>query len=220
MKDIRIFLVRHGRQSSSDCNVNVSLAPEGIRQAEFVGKRLKRYEINQVYSSHLLRAAETAACIRKELGLNPEDGEYQFEELREMDYGDLTGQADNELRERFHDYFEMRDKMENDICIPGGENGTMVCQRMTDKMNQIIENSLKMKYRNIAVVSHGGAIRSYLAGILDIPQPKRYLIAKHFENCSITELLYMVDTGRITVERINDYSHLEECDELLRKHFI
>lgn len=220
MKEIRIFLVRHGRQSSSDCNVNVSLAPEGFKQAELVGKRLKEYGVNLVYSSHLIRAVETAACIRKELGLEPAAGEYQLEGLREMDYGDLTGLSNAELKNRYQDYFEIRDRMDIDICIPGGENGAMVCRRMTEAINEIITYGLKKEYKNIAVVSHGGAIRCYLAGILNIPQPKRLLIAKNFENCSITELFYHIDTGNITVERLNDYSHLEAQDELLRKHFM
>lgn len=220
MEDIKIFLIRHGRQSSSDCNVNVSLAPEGFKQAELLGKRLKGYHIDRVYSSNLIRAVETAERIRKELGMETDCGEYQKKELREMDYGDLTGLTNEELKERYGEYFKERDRMETDICIPGGENGTQVCSRMTAAIDEILENAVKMKYRNLAVVSHGGAMRCYLAGILHIPQPKRFLIAKHFENCSITELLYHGDTGIITLERLNDYSHLEPYDELLRKHFI
>ncbi|MCI8668735.1 MAG: histidine phosphatase family protein [Lachnospiraceae bacterium] len=220
MEDIRLFLIRHGRQSSSDCNVNVSLAPEGWRQAELLGKRLKEYQIDRVYSSNLIRAVETAEGIRRELGLEPDLGEYQRIGLREMDYGELTGLTNAELNRQYGKYFEERDKMEQDICIPGGENGAQVCHRMTAAINEILEHAGKMKERNLAVVSHGGAIRCYLAGLLHIPQPKRFLIAKHFENCSITELLYHGDTGIITLERLNDYAHLESCDELLRKHFV
>ena len=65
MEDIKLFLIRHGRQSSSDCNVNVSLAPEGLKQAELLGKRLKEYKIDRVYSSDLIRAVETAERIRR-----------------------------------------------------------------------------------------------------------------------------------------------------------
>ncbi len=220
MEDIRLFLIRHGRQSSSDCNVNVSLSPEGWRQAELLGKRLKEYQIERVYSSHLIRAVETAEGIRRELGLEPDRGEYQRKELREMDYGELTGLDNEELNRRYGNYFKERDRMERDICIPGGENGAQVCSRMTAAINEILELAGKKKERNLAVVSHGGAIRCYLAGLLHIPQPKRFLIAKHFENCSITEILYHGDTGIITLERLNDHAHLESCDELLRKHFI
>lgn len=220
MKSIRIFLIRHGRQSSSDCNVNVSLAPAGIRQAILTGERLKQYKIDVLYSSTLIRAVETADYIRKELGLYVTDQKYQIKEFREIDYGDLTGLTNEELKKSYCDYFMMRDKMEMDICIPGGENGEQVYNRMSFAMDKIIENAMNNKIKNIAVVSHGGAIRSYLAGILNIPQSMRFLIAKNLENCSVTELLFQPATKVITVERINDYSHIEEHDELLRKNFV
>ena len=36
----RIYLIRHGRQNSSLCNVDVPLAEEGKKQAELLGPRL------------------------------------------------------------------------------------------------------------------------------------------------------------------------------------
>ena len=41
----RIILVRHGRQNSSKCNVDVALSPEGILQAELLAKRLEGIQI-------------------------------------------------------------------------------------------------------------------------------------------------------------------------------
>ena len=46
-----IYLIRHGRQNSTDCNVNVPLSAEGIRQAELLGERMKNYKIDALYSS-------------------------------------------------------------------------------------------------------------------------------------------------------------------------
>jgi len=37
---MRLYLIRHGRQCSQLCNVNVDLALEGFRQAELLGERL------------------------------------------------------------------------------------------------------------------------------------------------------------------------------------
>ena len=34
---MKIYLIRHGRQSSKLCNVNVDLSEEGFRQAALVG---------------------------------------------------------------------------------------------------------------------------------------------------------------------------------------
>ena len=57
---MKIYLIRHGRQCSRLCNVNVDLAKEGYLQARLLGRRLEKAGIEAVYSSHLLRAVETA----------------------------------------------------------------------------------------------------------------------------------------------------------------
>ena len=36
---MRIYLIRHGRQNSPLCNVNVPLSDAGKRQAELLGER-------------------------------------------------------------------------------------------------------------------------------------------------------------------------------------
>ena len=40
---MRIYLVRHARQCSPLCNVNVELAPEGVQQAELLAARMKEW---------------------------------------------------------------------------------------------------------------------------------------------------------------------------------
>ena len=52
---MRIYLIRHGRQNSPLCNVNVPLSDAGRRQAELLGERLKKESIDVVWSSDLLR---------------------------------------------------------------------------------------------------------------------------------------------------------------------
>ena len=68
-----IYLIRHARQNSTDCNVNVPLSAEGRKQAELLGKRMNKYKIDALYSSDLIRAVETAKIAfkdRKELSDN------------------------------------------------------------------------------------------------------------------------------------------------------
>ena len=50
MKDI--FLIRHGRQCSKLCNVDVSLDESGRKQAKLAGKRLISYQLEKLYCSH------------------------------------------------------------------------------------------------------------------------------------------------------------------------
>lgn len=238
---IKLYLIRHARQESPLCNVNVPLADEGLLQSVLVGKRLKSYNIDEVYSSDLIRAKMTADIIRREVsetGLKEDirckreddksgncDGGivktniHEFHELREIDFGYLTGLSDAVIQVKYADYFLKRDDMREDINIPGGENGSQVYERMKKAINTIIERGKVCGHENIVIVSHGGAIRSYLAGILGMPQAKRFLIAKTMENTSVSQVNYDVGKDRFSVERINDYSHLEGYDNLLRKAF-
>ena len=221
-KFLTIYLIRHARQSSALCNVNVPLAKEGRQQAELLGQRLKHMEIEKVYSSDLIRAVETADIVRGYTDLSGDIGNefYQYAGLQETNFGDLTGLEDELLRVKFKDFYELREKSVEDVRIPGGENGEEVYTRMKESMAEVIEDAKKNDFRKIAVISHGGAIRCYLAGILQMPQGMRYYISKNMENTAITELRYFYDKDRISVERLNDYAHLEGHEKLLRKYFI
>lgn len=216
-KIIKLFLIRHARQESPLCNVNVALADEGLIQSELLGERLKNYNIDKIYSSDLIRARMTAEIVSQKVFGKVENEE--LKELRETDFGDMTGLADEVIKVKFGDYFNKRDAMEEDIAIPGGENGAMVYERMKIGIAKIIDNAKENDYENIVLVSHGGAIRSFLAGVLNMPQERRFMFAKTMENTSITQIDYHIETNRFYVEVINDYAHLEGHEKLLRKHF-
>ena len=100
-----IYLIRHGRQNSTDCNVNVPLSAEGIRQAELLGERMKNYKIDALYSSDLKRAVETAQVAFKDC---PElaDNIKIRPGIAEIDFGSLTGVHDSEVKRFYKEYYE------------------------------------------------------------------------------------------------------------------
>ena len=57
---MNLYFIRHGRQSSSLCNVNVDLSNEGREQAQLLAKRFKDCPVDVIYSSNLIRAVQTA----------------------------------------------------------------------------------------------------------------------------------------------------------------
>ena len=57
---MRLILIRHGRQSSPLCNVDVDLAEVGRQQAELLAKRLEGLAPDRIYTSALTRAKQTA----------------------------------------------------------------------------------------------------------------------------------------------------------------
>ena len=212
---IKLYFIRHGRQNSGLCNVNVPLDEAGIRQAKLVAKRLELYNIEKLYCSNLIRAKETADIIGENLRLVPiiED------DFREISFGDMEGLDDVQIKERFGDFLIERAKAKEDIPNPGGESGEDVFNRAMPIVNRIIEESKLDNKKNIAIVSHGGLIRSVVAGVLEAPFAKKLCIGKDLENCSITEINYDEKTGNFIVERVNDYAHIEVEPELLRKYF-
>lgn len=87
---MRIYLVRHARQCSPLCNVNVELAPEGVQQAELLAARMKEWNfVDAIYSSALLRAVQTAKILGGALGMEPKPGDAA---VNEIEFGELTGQ--------------------------------------------------------------------------------------------------------------------------------
>ena len=101
---MRIYLIRHGRQNSPHCNVNVPLSDAGRRQAELLGERLKKESIDAVWSSDLIRARETADIINEKIRAP----RFIREGLREISFGDLEGLSDDVIMERYADFFAAR----------------------------------------------------------------------------------------------------------------
>lgn len=94
---MKIYLIRHGRQNSPLCNVNVPLSPEGRRQAALLAERLKTVPLDAVWSSDLIRAVETAEIA---------NGLWNVPHvirpgIREISFGEMEGLSDREIVERF-----------------------------------------------------------------------------------------------------------------------
>lgn len=235
-----IYLIRHGRQSSSDCNVDVPLSGEGRRQAELLGERMKDYPLDGLYCSNLIRARETAEIAfagRKDLleGLQVRSG------LAEVDFGELTGKADEVVKKFYRDYYqEQLDRFAEgriqkgnaldevnefvgdffvpteEIWYPAGESGPDVMNRVLPVIHEWIDSGREQ----IAVVTHGGVIRVLLAAFFGGDFAKRLMFASSLENCSITQLYYDKEKNGFYLERFNDYAHLEAEPSLLRRYFI
>lgn len=209
---MNIYLIRHGRQNSKLCNVDVELAPEGREQAELVGKRLKTYGIEAVYSSNLIRAVETADIINKYL----EKPRFYDDRLEEANFGGMTGLDNATIDVKYKDFLKKRATMTEDLPYPdGGEN----CQTVFDRAFEAISEIAKMDYENVCVVTHGGVIRALMTGIVGAPYEKWLTYGRQIENCSISEIMYDKNTSSYHIERFNDYAHFENEDRLMRKHF-
>ena len=205
---MKLYLIRHGRQASKLCNVDVELCQEGFQQAALLGQRLASEGIQIVFSSALTRAVQTAQAAN--LYWNVEH--YMYPELNEISFGEMEGLSDEEIALRFRDFQQEQAKMEYDIPYPGGESAGDVVRRVIPVFRQTRESG----YEKVAVVTHGGVIRSMTAHFLGMDMAKWRTLGTSLENCSITELNYSPRLRRYTLERFNDYAHLQPYPQLLR----
>ncbi|WP_313584421.1 histidine phosphatase family protein [Lacrimispora sp.] len=209
---MNIYLIRHGRQNSKLCNIDVDLSEEGRRQSALVGERLASIGMEAVYSSHLIRAVETAREANRYWNAK----HIIRQELREISFGDMEGMADEEIAAKYGDFQEEQARLEQDLPYPGGECAGDVMKRAIPVLEEIAATG----YQNVAVVTHGGVIRSVTSALLHM-EPKYYrLLGNSLENCSITEVHWNEKTGYFLMERFNDYAHLEPYPELLRASWV
>ena len=202
-----IYLIRHGRQSSKLCNVDVSLDDAGRQQSHLVADRLASYGLEALYASGLKRAQETAQAISETTGLSVRT----VEAFHEIEFGELTGLSNEEIESHYGKFVRQRAAQESDLAYPGGENGQDVIDRIGNDFKKICEAPEK----KVAIVTHG----ALCAFLLHMPMKHKLQFAVDLENTSITEILYDEKTGRFYLERLNDYEHLMAAPELLRKYW-
>ncbi|CAN5627495.1 hypothetical protein BH23PAT2_BH23PAT2_02740 [soil metagenome] len=112
-------------------STDTPLTDEGRKQARKAGKLAKLYNIDLIVASPLVRAAETAEIIAKEIGYDPEKILHN-KLLVERDHGSLEGKAwspdlnmdgfsdietDNTLLERAHLALKWLDNLEADYIL-------------------------------------------------------------------------------------------------------
>ncbi len=236
-----LYLIRHGRQNSPLCNLDVPLCEAGRRQAELLGKRMARYPVDVLYTSSLIRAEETGRIAFRDRGSLVEDIQIR-EGLSEMDFGSLTGVEDSLLKEFYREYYDRQLQLfregnhrrggssteqpghylgeffvpPQEMQYPEGENGAMVLSRLMPVVREWIGSS----HEHIAVVTHGGVIRILLCALFGGDLAKRLMFGTSLENCSITQLHYDKKLGGFFLDRFNDYAHIEGEPELMRNRYV
>ena len=187
---MKIIFVRHGvtksniekKYSTPDTRIDKS----GLYILEKTKSLLVNYEINQVYTSNLIRSQETAC----KLGFK----DFKIDQrLNEMDFGDFKGQNIFDVRENHKDFFEREKEFYFDIPYPNGESRQDVINRIRSFLD---EKSTEDK--NILAISHGIAIRSSLFWILkDLSNWQSFWI----DNGSLT--VYNIENGKKLIESVN-----------------
>ncbi len=201
-----IYFIRHGQKTDDTRNhAHLSLTEKGFRQADRTGRRLEGLGIQAVICSDMLRAVQTAQEINKHLDV-PMTTDPRFAEI---DMGECSGERDWSYIERtYPDFVAAFALHEEDVPYPLGESGADVFRRA----GAAVEEITRSRQDSVAVVTHGGAIRVLLCGLLGIPQHRRFYFGHPLVNCSITHVIYEPANGKFYIQSFNDCAHLEGLD--------
>jgi probable phosphoglycerate mutase len=165
---MRLYFARHGQseanllQEFSNRGIKHGLTEKGKTQAAELAARLKGVSIARIYSSPLLRAAQTAAILSAELGVPWE----ATEALREFDVGVFEGRSDADSWEAFEELLDAWfNRHEWERRIEGGESFQDIQARFTPFIQDILAKDWPADC-GVALVGHGGLYISMLPIVL------------------------------------------------------
>lgn len=173
-----LVLLRHGQSQWNLENRftgfhDIDLSEQGVEEAKEAGLALKKLGVtfDQVFTSTLQRAYKTAEIALK--AAEQEDllsSMIKENDLRERDYGDLTGLNKDETREKFGEEQVHIWRRSYDVNPPEGE-----C------LKDVVENRVRPYYtenikpllddgKDILIAAHGNSLRAMLI-ILGVETP-------------------------------------------------
>jgi broad specificity phosphatase PhoE len=200
---MRLILVRHGESVGNFENrlqgqEDYPLTDGGRRQAALTAQRLRALGTTAVYSSHLLRARETALTIGERLDVEP----VVDKDLSEYHFGELSGMTYAEIRERFGAIANPAERV-----YPGEEGRDAFFDRVTATLWGI---AARHHGETVAVVSHGGPIALFCQSVLGLPyrRPMPFSIS----NCSLSIIeasISSADLKTAVLRHLNDTCHLD-----------
>ncbi|MBZ4645488.1 MAG: alpha-ribazole phosphatase [Petroclostridium sp.] len=161
---LELILIRHGETDSNIKGTHlgwtdIPLNEQGIKQAEHIANLLKNEPIDQVYSSPLKRAMQTAHAINKYHGKNI----INLDAIKERNFGIWEDLIYDEIKEKHRELHDKWVKDWIDFKIPKGESARETFERVTAAVDEIINKHQEGK---VVIVTHLGSIRNIIAYLL------------------------------------------------------
>jgi 2,3-bisphosphoglycerate-dependent phosphoglycerate mutase len=158
-----LILLRHGQSQWNLENrftgwVDVPLSPRGEEEARAAGEKLKGHRIDQVFTSVLKRAIDTARIALDAAGIGPVPIERDAA-LNERMYGDLQGLDKAEAAKQFGADQVKLWRRSYDVKPPGGESLADTAARVIPFWRDRILPELRAG-KNILVGAHGNSLRA------------------------------------------------------------
>jgi broad specificity phosphatase PhoE len=207
---MRVILVRHGQTDWNDEDIfrgqlDVGLNRTGERQADLIGRRLKRVPLNAVYASPLSRARNTAARIarshRKKVCIADTFTDFHF--------GEWQGKSRTEVQNMYPEIYREWESSPHTVEIPGGEKLSQVFQRVALGLNELL---IMHRDETVLLVSHGLTNKVMLSIVLGIESSGFWKIKQ--DNGALNVFLYTLRGSKLFL--MNDTSHLASINHLIR----
>jgi broad specificity phosphatase PhoE len=197
---LRLILVRHGQ---TDSNLNRVLQGQsdgvlnaaGLQQAKALARHLKDFPIDEILSSPLRRAQETAAAIARYHDLTVQTDVL----LREWDCGSLDGVPTEVFREKLKEHNGPLSLFRPE----GGETLQEVRRRAAEFLDHL---TAKDQEQTILVCSHGDFMRALMSLLQQIEMEQASGI--FFENASYSIL--ELENGRWNLIALNQSSGISQ----------
>lgn len=207
MASTKLLLIRHGETYDNYNRIFQGQGGEGLNargkdQVKRLAARLsapQRIHLHALYCSDLARARETAEILGQALGLPV----IQEPGIREVDLGAWQGLDDDEVAIRFPDEWEAWTSG-RDIKRGGGESYAEVKIRVAGALERLID---KHHGQVIGAVSHGAAIKVFVAHVLGLPLERlRFFMAATNTALNLIE----IDERGAKLVIWNDAAHLRD----------
>lgn len=174
-----LVLLRHGQSEWNLQNrftgfKDVDLTENGVEEAKNAGLKLKDAGIrfDQAFTSTLTRANKTAKLALENAGqADLIETMIYHDDLRERDYGDLTGLDKDETREKYGEEQVHIWRRSYDTQPPGGECLQDVVENRVRPYYEANIKALVEEGKNVLIAAHGNSLRAMLI-ILGVETPE------------------------------------------------
>ena len=197
---LRLILVRHGQTAANLNRVlqgqsDGPLTATGVQQAEALARHLRDLPIDQIFSSPLCRAQDTAAAIARDRDLPVKTEPL----LGEWNCGLLDGVPADVFRKKLQEF----DGPLSSFRPEGGETLTEVRQRAAAFLNGLTTNA---QGQTVLACTHGDFMRALMSVIRQISLEQASEI--YFENASYT--IVDLEDGHWNLVALNQRPRMSE----------
>jgi len=216
---MRLFLVRHGLSSYNkegliQGRIDESyLTDEGYEQARLTGNILNEIKFNQIYSSPLKRAAETAKEIEKSL---KENFDIHFDQnLLEVDLHKWSGLTSKDIKNKYKDSYLIWKNDPEKLELKNKDN--VIYQPIQDLFDQakvfirnLLEENKNKNNQNILIIAHNAILRCLILYLLNKPNKGFRKIRLDNASISIINISESKNCFNSQIECLNQTSHLNQ----------